>query len=86
MVDKDLLIQHKEKLYIELKNILARQPGPEVAEQLALYQQSLQERTKQMDLMNAELSLSHTQVEARPPRMYMPLLLKRLDVHVVTGK
>ncbi|KAL3915697.1 MAG: hypothetical protein SGPRY_007119 [Prymnesium sp.] len=61
VVDKDLLIQHKEKLYIELKNILARQPGPEVAEQLALYQQSLQERTKQMDLMNAELSLSHTQ-------------------------
>ncbi|KAL1504201.1 hypothetical protein AB1Y20_010610 [Prymnesium parvum] len=62
VVDKDLLIQHKEKLYIELKNILARQPGPEVAEQLAVYQQSLQERNKQMDLMNAELTLSQTQV------------------------
>jgi hypothetical protein len=34
-------IQEKEKLYVELKNILARQPGPEVAEQLSVYQQNL---------------------------------------------
>jgi hypothetical protein len=27
VVEKDLLIQEKEKLYVELKNILARQPG-----------------------------------------------------------
>ena len=38
VVEKDLLIQEKEKLYMELKNILARQPGPEVAEQLSIYQ------------------------------------------------
>ncbi len=29
-VEKELLIQEKDKLYVELKNILARQPGPEV--------------------------------------------------------
>ena len=34
---KDGLIQQKEKLYVELKSILARQPGPEVAEQLQPY-------------------------------------------------
>merc|ERR1719174_3170812 len=61
VVDKDLLIHHKEKLYVELKNILARQPGPEVAEQLATYQQSLTERAKQMEQMEAELTMSHTQ-------------------------
>jgi len=61
VVDKDLLIQHKEKLYVELKNILARQPGPEVAEQLSTYQASLAERAKQMEQMQAELSMSHTQ-------------------------
>ena len=33
---KDGLIQQKEKLYVELRAILARQPGPEVAEQLNL--------------------------------------------------
>lgn len=38
VVEKDLLVQEKEKLYMELKNILSRQPGPEVAEQLSIYQ------------------------------------------------
>jgi hypothetical protein len=33
-------LQEKEKLYVELKGILARQPGPEVAEQLSIYQVS----------------------------------------------
>lgn len=41
VVEADLLIQEKEKLYVELKNILARQPGPEVAEQLSIYQVSV---------------------------------------------
>jgi len=36
--EKDVLIQEKEKLYIELKNILAKQSGPEVAEKLQVYQ------------------------------------------------
>merc|ERR1711967_92255 len=62
VVEKDLLIQEKEKLYVELKNILARQPGPEVAEQLSVYQTNLREREKQMGEMGAELALYHTQV------------------------
>jgi hypothetical protein len=33
-----LCVQEKDKLYVELKGILARQPGPEVAEQLSIYQ------------------------------------------------
>jgi len=61
VVDKDLLIHHKEKLYVELKNILARQPGPEVAEQLSTFQQSLVERSKQMEQMEAERTMSATQ-------------------------
>ena len=48
VVEKELLIQEKEKLYMELKQILQRQPGPEVAEQLQIYQQTLKEKTKQM--------------------------------------
>ena len=48
VLEKELLIQEKEKLYIELKHILARQPGPEIAEQLQIYQQTLKEKTKQM--------------------------------------
>lgn len=48
VVERELLVQEKEKLYIELKQILQRQPGPEVAEQLQIYQQTLKEKTKQM--------------------------------------
>lgn len=62
VVEKDLVIEEKEKLYVELKNILARQPGPEVAEQLSAYQQSLKEKTKQMKAMAAELNMFQAQV------------------------
>ena len=61
-VEKDLLIQEKEKLYVELKNILARQPGPEVAEQLSIYQQNLREKTRQMKAMASELNMYQAQV------------------------
>ncbi|KAG2452279.1 hypothetical protein HYH02_003303 [Chlamydomonas schloesseri] len=62
VVEKDLLIQEKEKLYTELKNILARQPGPEVAEQLSIYQANLREKTKQMKAMASELNMYQAQV------------------------
>merc|ERR1712054_715818 len=63
VVGKDMLIQEKEKLYVQLKNILARQPGPEVAEQLAWYSQNLKEKTKQMQQMASELKSYHGQVK-----------------------
>lgn len=46
------MIQEKEKLYTELKQILQRQPGPEVAEQLQVYQQTLKEKTKMMKVID----------------------------------
>jgi len=63
VVEKDALIQEKEKLYVQLKNILARQPGPEVAEQLAWYSQNLKEKTAHMKQMGAELKAYHGQVK-----------------------
>merc|ERR1711934_1261029 len=62
VVEKDLLIQEKEKLYVELKNILARQPGPEVAEQLSVYQTNLKDKTRQMKAMASELNMYQAQV------------------------
>merc|ERR1712078_934882 len=61
-VEKDLLIHEKEKLFIELQNILAAQPGPRAAEQVSAMQQALKERTKQMKAMAAELNMYHSQV------------------------
>lgn len=62
--EKDVLIQEKEKLYIELKNILAKQSGPEVTEKLVIYQQNLKERGKQLKEMVLELKKYQSQVHA----------------------
>ncbi|KAA0194509.1 cilia- and flagella-associated protein 58 [Fasciolopsis buskii] len=62
VVEKELLIQEKEKLYVELKHILARQPGPEVAEQLNIYQNMIRDKTKQMKSMAAEMNLYENQI------------------------
>ena len=55
--EKDALIAEKERLYGELKNILARQPGPELAEQLSVYQQNLREKNRQLKSVASELNL-----------------------------
>merc|ERR1712176_1528715 len=62
-VDKDSQIQEKEKLYVQLRSIINRQPGPEVAEQLAWYSQNLKEKTGHMKQMAEELKMYHGQVK-----------------------
>jgi len=63
VVEKEAQIQDKEKLYVQLKHIIARQPGPEVAEQLAWYSQNLKEKTSHMKQMAGELNMYHGQVK-----------------------
>ncbi|XP_035262172.1 cilia- and flagella-associated protein 58 isoform X1 [Anguilla anguilla] len=63
VVEKELLLQEKERLYVELKHILARQPGPEVAEQLQVYQHALREKTKQLKALSSELSMCESQTQ-----------------------
>ena len=62
VVEKGLIIQEKEKMYDELKNILARQPGPEMSEQLTVYQQNLKQKTRQLKAMASELNMFQAQV------------------------
>ena len=57
VVEKDLVLLEKDKLYVELKNILARQPGPEVAEQLSVYQQTLRDKDKQLKALLSEQNM-----------------------------
>ena len=47
---------------MELNNLLSRQPGPEVAEQLSIFQQNLKEKTRQMKAMASELNMYQAQV------------------------
>jgi len=62
VVEKGLIIQEKEKMYTELKNILARQPGPEMSEQIGVYQQNLKQKTRQLKAMASELNMFQAQV------------------------
>ena len=62
VVQCDLLIQEKEKVYMELKAIISRQPGPEVEEQLLTYQQVVKDKNKQLIAMNDELEMYREQV------------------------
>eukprot|EP00429_Kryptoperidinium_foliaceum_P068096 CAMPEP_0176067884 /NCGR_PEP_ID=MMETSP0120_2-20121206/33885_1 /TAXON_ID=160619 /ORGANISM="Kryptoperidinium foliaceum, Strain CCMP 1326" /LENGTH=844 /DNA_ID=CAMNT_0017401503 /DNA_START=53 /DNA_END=2583 /DNA_ORIENTATION=+ len=61
-VEKDLSIQDKEKLYLEMRNLLAKQPGPEVIAEVTKQQSSLKEKTKTMKAMAAELNMYHAQL------------------------
>eukprot|EP00053_Salpingoeca_punica_P007868 m.71478 g.71478 ORF g.71478 m.71478 type:complete len:880 (-) comp14366_c0_seq1:171-2810(-) len=63
VVEKDLAIQDKEKQYMELKTQLAKQPGPEIVQQLQLYQQTIKEKTKQLKAMASELNMYQAQVK-----------------------
>jgi|UniRef100_A0A7S4GFA4 chromosome segregation ATPase len=60
--EKEAMIAEKEKLYVELKGILSRQPGPEVAEQLNVYKENLKKKTVQMKSMQASLAHFQSQV------------------------
>ncbi|KAJ4456264.1 putative Cilia- and flagella-associated protein 58 [Paratrimastix pyriformis] len=62
VVEKDLQLEEKEKLYNQLKDILKRQPGPQVAEQVTVAHHQLQDQARQMKAMAAELNMAHAQV------------------------
>ncbi|NWW36131.1 CFA58 protein, partial [Panurus biarmicus] len=61
VIEKEFLLQEKEKLYVELRHVLARQPGPEAMEQLQQFRNVLREKTKQIKVLSSELSMCETQ-------------------------
>ena len=58
-------VQEKEKMYIELRQILARQPGPELTEQLSEYKRSLKQKVKQLKRITAELNMAESAQQAQ---------------------
>lgn len=60
---KDAAIQEKEKLYVDLRRVLARQPGSEAAEQLRVYLEQLDEKRSKLKSMKSELRLYQTKVK-----------------------
>merc|ERR1719277_96350 len=62
VVAKESEIREKERLHKELTGILEKQPGPEVMEQLEVYQENYAAKVKQMKAMHSELRTYQTQV------------------------
>ncbi|XP_076839412.1 cilia- and flagella-associated protein 58 isoform X2 [Brachyhypopomus gauderio] len=56
VMQKDHLLQEKEMLYVELKHVLARQPGPEAAKQINILQHTLKKKTRELQARTAEAS------------------------------
>eukprot|EP00658_Telonema_sp_P-2_P039219 TRINITY_DN28053_c0_g1_i1.p1 TRINITY_DN28053_c0_g1~~TRINITY_DN28053_c0_g1_i1.p1 ORF type:complete len:456 (+),score=116.72 TRINITY_DN28053_c0_g1_i1:341-1708(+) len=59
---KSELIKQKEGRYGQLKNILSRQPGPEIVEQLNIYHENVVKRAEQLNQMESQLSTTQAQV------------------------
>ncbi|KAM6907330.1 cilia- and flagella-associated protein 58 isoform 2-T2 [Xenentodon cancila] len=61
--EQELLLQEKEKLYMELKQILARRPGPEAAEQLRQCQWTIRDRTKKLQVLTAQVRMLESKMD-----------------------
>jgi FtsZ-binding cell division protein ZapB len=47
VVEKEILIQQKEKLYVDIKNVLKRQPGPEIVEELQVARAAIKSKVRE---------------------------------------
>lgn len=62
IVEKDMLLEGKEQLYQDMKNILRLQPGPEVALEKNALQHSVKDKKRQLKAMASELNMLQAQV------------------------
>lgn len=71
-------VKEKEKLYVELKQILARQPGPEAAEQLQQYKWTLRDKATKLKV----ILHSRTPAAARATSSSYEMLLLRFRSNI----
>ncbi|KAJ3036038.1 hypothetical protein HK097_003954, partial [Rhizophlyctis rosea] len=62
VVEKELVIQRKEKLYKEVKEVLQRQPGAEVVEELRVCREALKGKFRESKALASELNMYNSQV------------------------
>ena len=47
VVEKEIMISHKEQLYAQVKQVLQRQPGPEVADELRVVREAVKTKVRE---------------------------------------
>uniref|UniRef100_A0A3Q4AT91 Cilia- and flagella-associated protein 58 central coiled coil domain-containing protein n=1 Tax=Mola mola TaxID=94237 RepID=A0A3Q4AT91_MOLML len=60
--ERELLLQEKDKLYVELKQTLARHPGPKAIEELQQCKWTLREKTKKIQVISSEVRMFHSKI------------------------
>jgi chromosome segregation ATPase len=58
---QEIVLEEKQRLVLELQAMAARQPGPEVAQQLSAFQKDLQKKNAQMKQKASEINMTATQ-------------------------
>lgn len=61
-VEKDLHLQEKVKLCLELRQALLKKPGFEASQEVGAYQSYLKDITKHMKAIAGELNMHHAQI------------------------
>ncbi|KAJ3186704.1 hypothetical protein HDU85_007524 [Gaertneriomyces sp. JEL0708] len=61
-VEKELVIQQKEKLYKEMKEVVQRQPGVEVLEELRVLREACRAKGREAKALASELNMYHSQI------------------------
>ncbi|KAJ3332380.1 hypothetical protein HDU76_000416 [Blyttiomyces sp. JEL0837] len=62
VVEKELIIAQKEKLYREVKEVLQRQPGPEIVEELRIVKDAVKAKMRECKSLASELNMYHAQI------------------------
>ena len=57
VVEKEVMVHQKQKQIEEIREIMKRQPGLEVAEKLSLLQRTLNVKTKKMKELAAQINM-----------------------------
>ncbi|KPI83747.1 hypothetical protein ABL78_7202 [Leptomonas seymouri] len=58
---QEMALEEKQRLVLELQTVSSRQPGPEVSQQLNIYQKDLQKKNAQMKQKASEINMTSSQ-------------------------
>ncbi|XP_013787423.1 cilia- and flagella-associated protein 58-like, partial [Limulus polyphemus] len=76
VVEKEAQLHEKDCLYLELKHVLSRQPGPEMVQQLRQCHNQLKEKNRKLKSMASELNMYESKIAQN--KLEMERLTKEL--------
>ncbi|KAJ8415994.1 hypothetical protein AAFF_G00380160, partial [Aldrovandia affinis] len=69
--ETEMLLQRRQESCVELKHILARQPGPEVAEQIQVYNQTMRGKKRKLKAVRSDVNTCVSQTHESKNKIEM---------------